>query len=72
MVVDVEKRKVVVRGDFGMVVKGSGAGAGEGVLNDILFVMGMDERGGKVVECMEFVDPVAAGEIKKRMEGVKR
>lgn len=61
--VDAEKRSAVVRADFHMTPKG-----GETVVNDIVFWMGMDERGEKVVRLTEFVDPVASRELGVRMK----
>ncbi|KAI6899822.1 hypothetical protein KC318_g9510 [Hortaea werneckii] len=61
--VDVVKRTAVVRADFSMLVA-----AHSSVLNDIVFWITMDEAGGKVVEAIEFVDPVASGELGRRMQ----
>lgn len=61
-IVDVEKKKVVVRGDFRMKVEGY-----DPVCNDIVFIMRMDEDGEKLVECTEFIDPVAGQELGSRM-----
>ena len=61
--VDVGRRSAVVRADFHMTPKG-----GEMVVNDIVFWMGMDESGEKVVRLTEFVDPVASRELGARMK----
>ncbi|KAI6833023.1 hypothetical protein KC367_g6038 [Hortaea werneckii] len=61
--VDVSKRTAVVRADFFMVVP-----ARDAVLNDIVFWITMDEAGEKVVEAIEFVDPVASAELGQRMQ----
>jgi hypothetical protein len=62
--VDVENRTVVFRTEFHMVPK-----VGEGVLNEILFWIHIDEKGEKVARYTEFVDPVASLELAKRMKG---
>ncbi|KAI7228754.1 hypothetical protein KC343_g8006 [Hortaea werneckii] len=61
--VDVSKRTAVVRADFFMVVP-----ARDAVLNDIVFWITMDETGEKVVEAIEFVDPIASVELGQRMQ----
>lgn len=65
VIVDVEKKKAVVRGNFNMTVKGC-----EAVCNDILLVMEMSRDWGKVVKCTEFIDPIAGQEIGKNMAKV--
>ena len=61
--VDVENRAVVFRTEFTMVPQ-----SGEGVLNEILFWMLLDETGEKVARYTEFVDPVASVELARRMK----
>jgi ketosteroid isomerase-like protein len=62
VIVDERQRSVVVRGDFRMTPI-----PGETVVNDVVIIMSMDESGERLVECTEFVDPVAAGEIRRLM-----
>jgi hypothetical protein len=60
--VDVEKKTAVVRADFYMSALGH-----EPVLNDIVFWITMSDDGSKVVDACEFVDPMAVGELRRRM-----
>lgn len=63
--VDVAKRKAVVRVDFHMMAKGASE---DPVLNDIIYWITMDESGEKVVEAVEFVDPVASAALQEKMQ----
>ena len=60
--VDVQKRKGVVTADFRMTVAGN-----EAVLNELVWMVGMDETGGKVVDSCEFIDPMANQAIMELM-----
>ncbi|EME49841.1 hypothetical protein DOTSEDRAFT_164593 [Dothistroma septosporum NZE10] len=66
VMVDSRRQRAMVRGDFHMTVKG-----GQTVVNDLVFLVGMDEEGRKVVKVTEFVDAEAAGEIARLMRGVQ-
>lgn len=66
MTVDAEKKKVVVRADFHMTVKGFE----DAIVNDIILLMRMDAEGTKLEGCMEFIDPAAGQELGKRMATV--
>lgn len=68
MTIDAEKKKVVVRGDFHMTVKGFE----DAIINDIILLMRMDGEGSKLVSCMEFIDPAAGQELGKRMATVAK
>ncbi|KXT02551.1 hypothetical protein AC578_10661 [Pseudocercospora eumusae] len=70
-IVDTKQRKVMVRGDFFMIPKGSGPVSERTVLNDIIFVFAMDENGEKLVSATEFIDPVASAEIGRLMAANK-
>jgi hypothetical protein len=59
--VDELKRKVVLRVSFMMVPKGSK----EGVENDLLWMLEMDEGAKKVRRSTEFIDGIAAGRLKE-------
>ncbi|KAK3059163.1 hypothetical protein LTR09_000729 [Extremus antarcticus] len=61
--VDVEQRTVVARAQLLMVPMHA-----EGVTQDILFWIVLDEDAEKVVRCTEFVDPAASAELMRRMQ----
>ena len=65
VLVDEVKRKVMLRVSFWMVPKGKG----EGVENDLLWVLELAEEGGgwKVRRSTEFIDGMAAGRLKEIM-----
>ena len=62
VMVDPRKKRATVRGDFHMTVT-----AGETVVNDLVFLLGMNEEGTKVASVTEFVDAEATGEIARLM-----
>lgn len=62
VMVDSRKKRAMVRGDFHMMVKG-----GRTVVNDLVFLLGMDEDGTKVASVTEFVDAEATAEIARLM-----
>jgi hypothetical protein len=61
-IVDVRQRKVMVRAKFFMTVEKF-----DPVCDDVVVVMGMDQEGKKLVECLEFPDPIAMQEIARRL-----
>lgn len=68
MAVDVEKRSVVVRADYGMFPAGYAEGEEAAkVVNEIVFWLEMTEDGGKVVRQTEFVDASATVELGRLM-----
>jgi hypothetical protein len=64
---DVENHSAVVRAVFHMQAKNDA----EVIENEILFWCQMDERGRKVVESTEFVDPTALMALKPKLEAAK-
>lgn len=66
LVVDEGRKKVVVRGDFHMFVKGYE----DAVVNEIILMLRIDSSAGKVEGCTEFIDAVAGQELGKRMATV--
>ncbi|KAK4634814.1 hypothetical protein CLAFUW4_00926 [Fulvia fulva] len=64
VVVDERKKSVMVKSDFHMIVRG-----GKAVVNEIVFLLGMDESGQEIVNATEFVDAEAASEIARLMQG---
>ncbi|KAM3424980.1 hypothetical protein BST61_g6950 [Cercospora zeina] len=72
-VVDVERKTVVVRSEFCMWPRDGG----EVVKNDVVMFLRVDpgddgeERSGKVVHVVEYVDPVASGRIRERVMKLK-
>ena len=64
---DVENHSAVVRAVFHMQAKDDP----EVVQNEILFWCQMDEKGRKVVESTEFVDPTALMALKPKLEAAK-
>ncbi|KAK4560841.1 hypothetical protein LTR86_005421 [Recurvomyces mirabilis] len=65
--VDVEKKMVVVRADFTIIMPGH---EHEAVVNDIVWYVTMDESGEKVVDSKEFIDPMAGKAIAEQMQSV--
>jgi hypothetical protein len=63
VIVDEVKRKVMLRASFIMVAKGMQ----EGVENDLLWILEMDDEEGKVRKSTEFIDGIAAAKLKEIM-----
>lgn len=64
--VDVRKRSVVARVELMMFPV-----RGEGVMNDVVFWLGMDDSGEKVVRTVEFLDAAATKELVGRRESAE-
>ncbi|KAK3661637.1 hypothetical protein LTR56_000125 [Elasticomyces elasticus] len=62
--VDVGKRTAALKTDFSMTIGGH-----DPVMNEIVWWVTMDASGEKVVESCEYIDPVAADQMKEQMMG---
>lgn len=62
-IVDVLKRSVVLRADFHMTAQSETT-----VLNDIIFIVDIDESLNKISKVTEFIDPKAQDQLRKAME----
>ncbi|CAK4032823.1 Hypothetical predicted protein [Lecanosticta acicola] len=62
-IVDVRKRRVMLRADFHMTAQN-----GTTVLNDIIFIIDVDESLEKIVTVTEFIDPKAAELLREAIQ----